>query len=218
MHILLDHISAFLIAGILFIAVFTMMHRSRQSAVEMQVNQIIHEQAYEFLQMIERDLENIRSSTQVVAGVDPTCTMVNTTVDSLKRTQSITFPTLEVPIDQTLPAEYVSITYQMEHTAGDSAYVNGDFVPLFAINRYRQTDSTSTAIPTGTSGPIITHFAVTMYNKSGLEAVCPDDGDLGRTHIEFQAASAINVDYEHQKSSNNLNTTRFGATVYSPNR
>ena len=66
MHVLLDHISAFIVATILFVSIFTMTNRSRQNAVDMQIGQIVQEQAYDFARIIERDLENIRSEAQVV--------------------------------------------------------------------------------------------------------------------------------------------------------
>ena len=81
MHILLDHISASLVAGILFIALFTMMHRNRQNAFEMSVNQEITEQSYQFLKIIERDIENMRSSNELaseLAPIDSLCQLVDT--------------------------------------------------------------------------------------------------------------------------------------------
>ena len=48
---------------------------------------------------------------------------------------------------------------------------------------------------------------------------CPPDGALTKTHIEIQAAMPT-VEYisGNQRSTGNLNVTRFGAVVYSPNR
>ena len=66
MHVLLDHITAFIVASVLFVSIFTMINRSRQNAVEMQIGQMVHEQAYDFARVLERDLENIRSESQVI--------------------------------------------------------------------------------------------------------------------------------------------------------
>ena len=191
--------------------------------MEMQVNQMINEQAYEFLKMVERDLENIRSTSQVDPGVNETCAIQDVFVDSLiKRTLNFTFPTQEVPTDPTDPVTQVSITYALEadSTRNDSTMVNGEKVALYSVKRYRQENATATPVEVGTSGPIITNFAVTMYSRDGVPQICPDEGDLGYTQIEFEAASAINVEFleENKRSVNNLNATRYGATIYSPNR
>jgi hypothetical protein len=64
-----------------------------------------------------------------------------------------------------------------------------------------------------------------MYPKSQAFAnttgviQCPGDGDLNRTRIEFKAAlPGLEYIDDDQKSTSNLNVTRYGATVYSPNR
>lgn len=220
MHILLDHISAFIIGGIVLVSVLTMMHKNRQSTVEIQINQIVHEQAYEFLRIVERDLENIRSSSQaVLRGVPDTCGFQTITLGTLKRTQSLVFPTLEAPPNR--PPELVSVIYRLEEdTSLDSVRVNDRNQKIYSVNRYRRANASAPEIPDGTSGPIITNFSVRMYDNDGVEALaCPDDGDLGRTQVEFQAALPT-VEYldENQRSKTNLNVTRFGATVYSPNR
>ena len=250
MHVLLDHISSFLVAGILFIAVFTMMHRNRQSAVEMTVNQMVNEQAYEFLKIIERDVENMRSMDELNDNaplVDTLCSIVDTTlfftnpdgsVTEKNRTTRFTFPTLEGTVVDTLASvipmpEYVSITYEMIAT-GKKAMVNGNLETLFRVDRLRQEVAGGPVTYAGTSGDIITNFSVRMFNRSAGEEECADkssgatDGGLAHTLVEFEAASPISFDFESdldandvdepKKSRSNLNATRYGATIYSPNR
>ena len=242
MHILLDHISALLVAGVLFIAVFTMMHRNRQQAFELSVNQALNEQSYNFLKIIERDIENMRSTDELGSvTIDTLCQVVDSTllianpdgtVTERNRTLSFTFPTLEETIVDTTasvipPPEYVSIRYVLTPT-GDQAMVNGALQPLFRVDRMRQAVAGGPVSYAGSSGDIITNFSVTMFNKNNAEQECADNGELARTVIEFEAASPISYDFESDpnadaadepvKSRSNLNATRYGATIYSPNR
>ena len=225
MHVLLDHISAFLVATILFVSIFTFTNRNRQNAVEMQIGQMVHEQAYEFSKIIERDLENIRSDAQVnTAGLDIPC-YFNT--DAFGRTNFLSIPTLEDP-RAGAASGIVNVIYQLV-SSDTSIYLQGEKHEVFTVNRYRKVGHTPDAplIPDGQSGAFITHFQVNMFSADTANPVepvagtttCPADGLLNRTRIEFQAAIPT-VEYisENQKSTSNLNVSRFGATVYSPNR
>ena len=233
MHILLDNIAALLVAGVLFVSVFAMMQRNNQNAIEFTVNKMVHEQAYDFLKVIERDLENIRSSNQAVnSSTDPFCEVdnENIVVDTLivQNTRRVAFPTYIRPIDGT-PDRTVSVRYVREEpreNEPDSVIVNGQVLPLYNIVRYEKFGETGSVRYAGESGPIITNFLVEMFHKDGTPIACPDNGDLGRTRVEFQAAMAP-VEYSDQQSlfENNsktrfgtLNVSRFGATVYSANR
>ena len=238
MHILLDHISASLVAGILFIAVFTMMHRNRQNTFEMSVNQVVNERAYDFLKVIERDIENMRSTSELTsesAPIDTLCLLVDSTlqitnpdgtVTPKNRTLRFTFPTFEETIADTTisflpPPEYVSITYEMVDT-GLKTMVNGESKPLYRVDRLRQAVDGGPVNFAGSSGEIITNFSVRMFGPGGPEE-CADNGNLRRTVVEFEAASWITYDSDNAadrniKSRSNLNATRYGATIYSPNR
>ena len=232
MHILLDNIASFLVAGVLFVTIFAMMHRNSQNAVELTVNNMVHEQAYDFLKIIERDLENIRSTGQAQdAGADPLCTIAEESIvqDTVitTNTQSIVFPTFIRPIDGT-PDRTVSVRYVREDPPGgpDSVFVNDRYLRLYNVIRYEKFGETGTIDYAGESGPIITNFSVQMFDNEGNLLPCADEGKLGRTRVEFQAA-ADPVEYQEQQSIfvNNrttrfgkLNVSRFGATVYSANR
>ena len=225
MHVLLDHISAFLVASILFVSIFTVINRNRQNAVEIQIGQIVYEQAYEFSKIIERDLENIRSDAQVAeAGLDIECRFVT---DPQGRTVTLSIPTLENPAAG-VTSNIVNIVYQLE-PADTVITIRGQEFELFTVNRYRRSGASEDAplIPDGGSGAFITHFQVNMFSSDAATpaapvagvTTCPPDGLLNRTRIEFQAAIPT-VEYvsDNKRSTSNLNVTRFGATVYSPNR
>lgn len=232
MHILLDNIAALLVAGVLFVSVFAMMQRNNQNAIEFTVNKMVHEQAYDFLKVIERDIENIRSTSQAAnSGTDTFCEVnnENIVIDTLivSNTSRIAFPTYIRPIDGT-PDRTVSVRYVREDppTGPDSVLVNGQFLRLFNIIRYEKFGETGSIKYAGESGPIITNFSVEMFDNQGNPSACADEGMLGRTRVEFQAAMAP-VEYHDQQSlfENNsktrfgtLNVSRFGATVYSANR
>ena len=232
MQFLLDNIAALIVAGVLFVSVFTMMQRNNQNAIELTVNKMIHEQAYDFLKVIERDIENIRSTGQAIdSGTDTLCEVESENVvqDTLiiTNTKRIVFPTYIRPIDGT-PDRTVSVRYVREDppTGPDSVLVNGQFLPLYNIVRYEKFGETGSVNYAGESGPIITNFLIEMFDSQGNLNPCADEGALGRTRIEFQAAMAP-VEYHEQQSIfvNNtktrfgtLNVSRFGATVYSANR
>ena len=225
MHVLLDHISAFLVATVLFVSIFTMINRNRQNAVEMQIGQIVHEQAYEFSKILERDLENIRSDIQVAnAGLDIDCYY---STDALGRTVYMSIPTLGNP--QAGPASsIVNVIYQLV-SADTTINIRGEEHDIFTVQRFLSAGSNSSApsVPDGGSGAFITHFRVNMFSSETSNPVaatagvtsCPADGQLNRTRVEFQAAIPT-VEYvaENKKSTSNLNVTRFGSTIYSPNR
>ena len=225
MQVLLDHISAFLVATILFVSMFTVINRNRQNAVEMQIGQIVHEQAYEFSKIIERDLENIRSDAQVLAaGLTIDCSF---STDPNGQTLSLSIPTLDNPLAGAASG-IVNIVYQLE-AADTTLSILGEEHEIYTVNRYRRVGSADDAplIPDGGSGAFITHFQVNMFSSAVATPVapvagkttCPADGELNRSRIEFRAAMPT-VDYgtDNKRSTNNLNVTRFGATVYSPNR
>ena len=226
MHVLLDHISALLVASILFLSIFTVINRNRQNAVEMQIGQIVHEQAYEFSKIIERDLENIRSDAQVdVAGLEEIPCYVET--DAEGRTVFLSIPTLDDPRAGAASA-IVNVIYQLL-PADTSITIRGESHKIFTVNRYRRSAISSEAplIPDGGSGAFITHFQVNMFSSDATSpatpvagtTICPPDGELNRTRIEFQAAiPTIEYTSDNQRSTSNLNVSRFGATVYSPNR
>ena len=232
MHILLDNIAALLVAGVLFVSVFAMMQRNNQNAIEFTVNKMVYEQAYDFLKVIERDIENIRSTSQAIdTGTDTFCEVDNENVvqDTMivTNTRRIAFPTYIRPIDGT-PDRTVSVRYVREDppTGPDSIIVNGRYTPLYNIIRYEKFGETGSVRYAGESGPIITNFLVEMFDNKGNLLACADEGSLGRTRVEFQAALAP-VEYHDQQSlfeNNNtsrfgtLNASRFGATVYSANR
>jgi|GEM_PF-5491556 len=236
MHILLDNIASFLVAGVLFVTIFAMMHRNSQNAVELTVNNMVHEQAYDFLKIIERDLENIRSTGQAQdAGADPLCNIEEESIvqDTIitTNTKSIIFPTYIRPIDGT-PDRTVSVRYVREDPVKegiqqpDSVFVNDRYLRLYNVIRYEKFGETGTVDYAGESGPIITNFSIEMFDNNGDLVECADEGMLGRTRVEFQAA-VDPVEYQEQQSIfvNNkttrfgkLNVSRFGATVYSANR
>ncbi len=231
MHILLDHITAFIVASVLFVSIFTMINRSRQNAVEMQIGQMVQEQAYEFTRVLQRDLENIRSESQVIernSSLEPDlaniCSFV---VDEKGRTKHLIFPTLRDP-RLGANSDIVNVEYELVPADTSIMYL-GERLELFTIERFlRPGGDVLTRIPDGSSGAFITHFAITMHaegvggtelSETASSGDCPPDGSLTKTHIEMQAAMPT-IDYVsgNQRSTSNLNVTRFGSVVYSSNR
>ncbi len=230
MHILLDHISAFIIATILFVSIFLMINRSRQNVVDMQIGQMVHEQAYEFSRILERDLENIRSDAQVIQRnlyqePDIEESICGFATDEFGRTTSLIFPTLADP-GLGANSDIVNVRYELV-SADTSLMYLGEELEIFTVNRYVRPGDSSVEIPVGSSGAFITHFAVTMHTEgvggtelSGTASTgeCPPDGALTKTNIEIQAALP-SVDFVSGKErTSNLNVTRLGAIVYSSNR
>lgn len=195
----------------------------------MQIGQIVQEQAYDFVRILERDLENIRTEAQVLRrneflepDIDPICSFV---VQDGKTT-NLVFPTLADP-RLGANSDIVNVEYELQSMDTSLVYL-GEELEIYTINRYLRPGDSSIRIPDGSSGAFITHFAVTMHSEgiggveiSGTASTgdCPPDGSLEKTHIEIQAALPT-LDYVsgNQRSTSNLNVTRFGATVYSPNR
>ncbi len=230
MHILLDHITAFVVATVLFVSVFTMINRSRQNAVEMQIGQMVQEQAYEFTRILERDLENIRSEAQVLARnsyLEPDLTNIcSYVVDEKGRTRHLIFPTLKDP-RLGANSDIVNVEYELV-PADTSVLYLGERLELFTIERFLRPGGDVVRIPDGSSGAFITHFAITMHtegvggtelSETASSGDCPPDGSLTKTNIEIQAAMPT-LEYVSgdERSTSNLNVTRFGSVVYSSNR
>ena len=208
-----------------------MINRSRQNAVDMQINQIVHEQAYEFSRIVERDLENIRSDAQVIQRnqfLEPDIeeSICGFVTDEFGRTTSLIFPTLADP-RLGANSDIVNVRYELV-SADTSLMYLGEELEIFTVNRYVRPGDSSVEYPDGTSGAFITHFSVTMHSDGvgGTElsgtastGACPPDGSLTKTLVEIQAAlpSAEYIS-GNQRSTSNLNVTRLGAVVYSSNR
>lgn len=232
MHVLLDHIGAFVVATILFVSMFTMINRSRQNAVEMQIGQLVQEQAYEIARILERDLENMRSDAQVMQYnqfVEPDIeeSICSFATDAEGRTRSLIFPTL-LDAREGANSDIVNVRYELVSLDTTLTYDGDIELELFTLNRYVRNGDASVEYRDGSSGAYITHFAVTMHSEgvggteiSGTASTgdCPADGTLSKTHIEIQAAlPSAEFSTGGQRSKSNLNVTRYGAIVYSPNR
>ena len=231
MHVLLDHIGAFVVATILFVSMFTMINSSRQNAVDMQIGQLVQEQAYEIARVLERDLENIRSDAQVMQYnqfVEPDIeeSICSFATDAEGRTRSLIFPTL-LDAREGANSDIVNVRYELV-SADTSLIYAGEELELFRLNRYVRDGDASVEYSDGSSGVYITHFAITMHSEGvgGTEIAetastgdCPADGTLAKTHIEIQAAlPSVDFGKGNKRAQSNLNVTRYGAIVYSPNR
>jgi hypothetical protein len=221
MHVLLDHISSVIVASLLFLSLIAVMHRSRQNTIELQVGQMIEEQAFSFARTVERDLENIRSGQQTLLALGRTeeCLIER---DGAGNTTRLLFPTLDRP-DAGVASAIVHIEYRLVPDDTTTIEVAGTRRPVYRVERRRKINDL-TYVDDGASGNFITRFDIGMVEEGAIGApsgllleLCPDN--LDRVQVDFQVAVPT-VEYESadKKSTTRFNVVRYGTTVYTQNR
>ncbi len=221
MHVLLDHISAVIVATVLFISLIAVVNRNRQNTVELQIGQMVEKQAFSFARTIERDLENMRSKeqTETTLGRPEECFLER---DAAGNVTHLLFPTLEDP-SAGVASNIVHVEYRLIAEDSTTIDVHGAFMQVYRMERRRKINDL-TYIDDGGSGSFITRFTIGMVSEGAVAApsgllveTCPEN--LDRVHLEFQAAiPTVEQRSPDQKSTSGLNIVRYGNTIYSQNR
>lgn len=230
MQILLDNLaSIFIAAAILLIIVFVQL-RGSLGAAESTINYMVYSEAININTLLERDLENMLTQTQIDTEVTSftggsglyTCFIYAHN----GQTRSLTFPTVADP-DSTINAsgnpgntDAIEVRYALE-TTGDSAQVpvgnTTQLMPLYVLNRYVGANITATSLP------YITNFEVRFGNKGALDflpASLADTtsfdcgADIAKVRYDFKLVGE-NIEFvsRDQRSTSQMHISRFGATV-----
>ncbi len=229
MQILLDNLaSIFIAAAILLIIVYVQL-RGSLGAAESTINYMVYSEALNINTLLERDIENMLKAAQIAEASSFTggsgayaCSLYVFN----NQARILTFPTIANP-DSTMNAagnpgntDAIQVSYVLE-TTGDSARVLVgnvmQFVPLFAINRMVGTDTTARSLP------YVTNFEVRFGNKGDLDffpsslsdttnTLC--SADMAKVRYDFKlVGDDIEFVSRDQRSTGQMNVSRFGATV-----
>ena len=210
MQVLLDHLGAILVSSVLLVLFGAVQLRGQQASVDAQRDYAIKSKTYAFAQVLERDLENMRSRKQVEDArltTQPTlgayaCKLER---DAAGRTTTFTFPTSDVA-----GTSIVQVTYTLEDAA-KSTVAKGEAQALYRLDRWVD------GARDGSSGDIVAAFAVELIGRGGLvtpNGDCP--ADLRQVRTQLMAAHE-GVAPTDRSSGSSFNTTRYGATVHPPN-
>ena len=221
MHVILDHLAAVIISSVILLVLALVQVRGTQTNTEATMNHIAYSEALNINDFLERDLENMLTTDQVTAAIAAgkmigavgwSCQLTNPTG---VLTQSFTFPTLnpDSVLNPTDPSA-IQVTYTLNAT-GDSAFVpvNGALVfsPLFQIRRI--VDGTIT----GASMGVVTNFLIEAASRGvpgfpTAAGTCP--ASMSKVRFEYKlAVEPVEFTTTDQRNTNQLNVSRFGATV-----
>lgn len=231
MQIILDHLaSIFVSAAILLIIVFIQM-RGTLGAAESTINHMVYSESINVNRMLERDLENMLNAVQVdsastITGGTGACNLIT----GGGRVQSFTFPTVADP-DNSINATgnpstmaAIEVRYTLE-ASGDSALVPtggvDQWLPLFTLQRYVGTSLTASSLPYVTNFDVRLGFQDSTFVPSTLVpntttpcGTAAAGTGLTKVRYDFKlVANGLDFVSRNQRSTSQLNITRFGSTV-----
>lgn len=229
MQIILDHLASFFIGAVILLIVVYIQLRGSLGAAESTINHMVYSEALHINQLLERDLENMLTSAQVLKASSFTggsgvfaCSLHTEN----GRADTLTFPTLADPeitmnsAGDPATTAAIEVKYVLD-PAGDSVAVQvgstTQLIPLFTLNRYVG------GVITASSLPYITNFEVRLGNQ-GNNVFIPADLEPETTTICGASLTKVRYDFKliaegiefislDQRSTNNLNVSRFGSTI-----
>jgi hypothetical protein len=184
MFTMIDHLGAALVGAVALVTLLAMGIQGRESAVETAVSHATQLRAQEFMRVIERDVENMRTEGEARAALGTYACGV--TRDGDGRLESFTFPTLLDPASGASSA-VGHVTYSSQAT-GDSVRVDGHSRPLYRV--VRRQDAGAGAVESGGSGDVLVGIDVGLFASRSQtpSAACPDD--LSRVRLDLLIAIA----------------------------
>ncbi len=230
MQVLLDNLASIFIAGAILLIIVFIQLRGSLGAAESTINYMVYSEALNINTLLERDLENMLTQTQiddeVTSFTGGSGSYVCNVFAHNGQTRTLTFPTVADP-DSTMNAagnpgntDAIEVRYALE-TTGDSAQVpvgnTSQLMPLYVLNRYIGANITASSLP------YITNFEVRFGNKGALDffpvslsdTTNMDCGiDIAKVRFDFKLVGD-NIEFisRDQRSTSQMHISRFGATV-----
>ena len=224
MHVLLDHLAAVIVSSVLVLMFATLQMRGLQSSSETTVNHVVRSSALDIAQILERDLENMRTDAQVqeainrgvlTGGVGFACNAVA----SGDTTFQFTFPTLTDPqnvasLSDPMDAPVAIVRYELNPTGEtETRWLDGVEVThsLFNIQRF-----VGTTLTGGSQGGV-TDFRIS-FAPSGSPTFTPASGacpsNLDKVRFQLQMTlPGLDMQVDQQQSVSQLHFSRHGSTV-----
>ena len=210
MQVILDHLGAILVSSVLIVIFSVIQLRSQQSSIDARRDQIVLSRTYDFAEMLERDLENMRSEKQAQDSLGLYKCRVER-ADSL--TTQFTFPTLlaDGSGGDLTAAPIVHVTYDLKPVGTTS--VMGKPRALYKVNRsvdgYPQ--------HSGSSGDVVADFRIDLLKRDGTPAAAATttaDCAAETRQVRVQMLAAMDgVTPNGWSAGSHFNTARYGATL-----
>ena len=169
MSAILDNLTAILVGAVLVGALLAVQMRQQEQAVATTVQNRVSFQSGEFLSVVERDAENIRTKQQTQHALGGYRFEINraTGTDGETYTSRLSFPTLADPsLGDASPVGIVS--YAMEPT-GETVRVGASQRPTYRVTRSLYTRGGGTVETGGAEG--VLDFDVFLVDASGADHV-----------------------------------------------
>lgn len=216
MHVFLDHLASILIMSVLALIFALIQFRGIRSNAEVVVNHSVRSETLEIVEMLERDIMNLRTDVQTQTAI------TNTTYAGLlppdcdmtlagDTTTVFTFPTLADPQSGDTAAVALVSYVLIPEADSVSRMINGAIIkhPLHRLERIIGTTVT------GKSQSTVTYFKIDYFRDGGAPVVgtsCP--ADMNRIRFQVQMAQPQVEDITpDQISRSQTNFSRYGATI-----
>ena len=214
MHAIFDHLTAILVGAGLLAALLFVQMRQQASAVETTVRNRVEMHSDEFLSVLQRDAENIRTraQTQHAFGAYRFTIRRATGTDGETYTQQLSFPTLKDPaLGGRSPLALV--TYEMEPT-GETVRVGTSQRPTYRMTRTEYTRADGMRETGGAVGLI--DFDAILLNPDGSEVSEATTVGTTPSQVRLSATLAASGSVRRtgdQRAQSSQNATRRATTV-----
>ena len=211
MSVIFDNLTAILVAAVLAGALLVVQMRRQESAIATTVRNRVEFQAGEFMSVVQRDAENIRTRRQTEAAFGAYRFRLRraTGADGETYTSQLSFPTLATPrLGDASPVAIV--TYVMTPT-GQTVRVGASVRPTYRVVRtaYRRSGG---IVETGGAVGVL-DFDVFLVQADGREETsAPDRTNIAQTPSQVRIAVMTAAAAALRRSGDQAATTAQNAT------
>lgn len=214
MSAILDHLTAILVGAVLVGALVFVQMRRQETAVQTTVRNRVEMQTGEFLAVLQRDAENVRTrrQTEQAFGAYRFSVRRATGPDGETYTKQLSFPTLLDP-SQGSASPVALITYEMTPT-GETVRVGASRRPTYGVVRHEYTRGGGSRTTGGAVG--ILDLDVMLVGDDGAETSSDDVVDPIPSQVRIAVMAAAEGALRRasdQTTTTPMNATRRATTV-----
>ena len=206
MAVILDHLTAIIVASSLLGVLLFVQQRGHQRAAENTIHHNAQVQAFSIMETLERDIENMRDEHLTD---EPQCVQHDGTNTTFLRFHTLADPSL----GETSPI--LAVSYELED-AGWEVPVNGVLTPVYRLARYVRDGSGSGYVLDGGSTETLTGFQASLISEDGSTVQTDGCGidQMGRVRVELTAAQmSVSRLASDQNATSRSNQTQQAFTV-----
>ena len=180
MAVILDHLTAIIVASSLLGVLLFVQQRGNQTAAENTIHHNAQLLAFSIMETLERDIENMRDESQTD---EEQCVEHDGTNTTLLQFHTLADPSLGEA------SPIIAVTYRFEN-AYHTVPVNGVPTPAFRLARYVNDGSGLDYVFDGGSAETLVGFQASLFSEDGNTVETDDCGldDLGRVRVELTSA------------------------------